>query len=277
MSLRTIASFAVAVFLGLVAVVLVRSYVISQSSAQSGVKAGMTPVVVVSSQVARGQPLKPELVKIVNFPSESVPAGSFRTVEQLLPAGAPPKVALREMVANEPVVAAKVSGSGASANLSGQLTPGMRAISMRSNDVAGVGGFVLPGDRVDILLTRTLKEGAKEQSLVQVLADNVRVLGVDQSADADKPIVTKSVTVEVTPEQAQAISLGQSLGEVSLALRQSTDEAPLAKRATTSAELGGARPSAAASPRTSVRRASADMAQVRVTRGVEVAGYPVPR
>ena len=272
MSLRSIATLAVAIFLGLVAVLLTRSYLGAKDGRQPAAVQGMTPVVVANAAVARGMPLKRELLKVVNFPSESVPPGSFKSLDELSPANAPPKIALRDIVANEPVITAKISGTGA-ANLSAQLAPGMRAVGMRSSDVSGVGGFVLPGDRVDVLLTRVVGK-EKDQNIVQVLADNVLVLGVDQSADAEKPTVAKAVTVEVTPEQAQSISLGQAVGEVSLALRQTADQTPSARRVMTVAELGGVRPAPAPVAR---RARPANLELVRVTRGVDIIGYPVPR
>jgi pilus assembly protein CpaB len=148
----------------------------------------------------------------------------------------------------------------------------MRAVSLRSNDVAGVAGFVLPGDRVDILLTRQIEHG----QVTQVLAENVRVLGVDQTDDdqANKPQVAKAVTVEVTPDQAQKISLAQAVGQVSFSLRHSADQLPLTRHATTIADLGFG----GAAPRVThavARRVAAPppLAEVRVTRGVDIAGY----
>jgi pilus assembly protein CpaB len=270
MSPRTIASFAVAIFLGLIAVMLVRTYISGRNSTPTATAPGMTPVVVANAAVARGMPLKRDVLKVVNFPNDSVPPDSYRKLDDLAPANAPPKIVMREIVANEPIVAAKISATG-TANLSAQLEPGMRAVSLRSSDVAGVGGFVLPGDRVDVLLTRVPGEkNDKSHTIVQILADNVRVMGVDQSADADKPTVARAITVEVTPEQAQKISLAQAIGDVSFALRQANDQVPLSKRLTTAAELGGV-----PAPQRARRAVPANI--VRVTRGTEIAGYAVPR
>jgi pilus assembly protein CpaB len=272
MSLRTIASFAVAIFLGFVAVLLVRAYMTSQKPAtERAAGAGMTPVVVANVPITRGTVLQAGMLKVLAFTRESAPAGSFTAVNQVIVPGQPPKVALRELAANEPVLVAKVSGPGSKANLAGALTPGMRAVGLRSSDVAGVGGFVLPGDRVDILMVRQVGTGATATSIVQSLADNARVLGVDQSTDAEKPTVTKAVTVEVTPQQAQAILLAQSVGTVSLSLRQSADLAPLPRHTTTIADFGGegGRP-----PVRHVVKAP-PVPTVRVTRGVTASAYPV--
>ncbi len=277
MSLRTLASFALAILLGLIAVLLVRGVMTSQKPAAAQM-AAMTPVVVAMVPIERGVELKPAMLKTVNYPSNAVPAGSFKSAELLIGKDAPKRTAVRSMIANEPVLAAKLSGSEGKTNLSGALTPGMRAVSVRSSDVAGVGGFVLPGDHVDILLTRTVGKGDGETTVTQVLAENSLVLGVDQMSDqdADKPQVAKAVTVEVTPEQAQTISLGQSVGEVSLSLRQSADIASLTKKVTSVGDLAGpgAR-KAAPVRRAAVRRSDAGMTEVCVTRGVETAGYSV--
>jgi len=272
MSIRTIATFAVAILLGLVAVLLIRSVLTSRPTGITTAAAGVTPVVVASGPITRGQTLQPAMLRVVDFPTISVPTNSFKTVEQVIPKGGPPRIAMREFVANEPLVAAKLSGPGSKANLAGTLKPGMRAVSVRVSDVAGVGGFVLPGDRVDVMVTRQLGSGPAATSVVQVLAENIRVLGVDQSSEAEEPVVVKAVTLEVTPDQAQSLSLAQTVGAVTLALRQAADAAPLTRRGMTVADLGGVRAPVrrrAAAPR-------AQTAQVRVTRGVEISGYPVP-
>jgi pilus assembly protein CpaB len=173
-------------------------------------------------------------------------------------------------VTNEPVVVSKISGPDTKLNLAGALQPGMRAVSFKSSDVAGVGGFALPGDRVDVLLTRQVGTGKDTTSVLQVLAENVRVMGVDQSSDPDKPTVSRAVTIEVTPEQAQSISLAQAVGEVSLALRQSNDATPLSRRAMTVSDLG---PLGAPRPARRLNVSRSPRATIRVTRGVEVATY----
>jgi pilus assembly protein CpaB len=174
-----------------------------------------------------------------------------------------------------------VTGPGGKLTLAGVVGPGMRAVSVRSNDVAGVAGFVLPGDKVDILLTRT----DAGQPVTQVLAENVRVLGVDQLSDdsADKPVVARAVTVEVTPDQADLVSLAQAVGNVSFTLRHVADETPLEHHAATVADLAIKDRLAPPVHRGGVRRGPArppepsDQVQVRVTRGLETAGYTVSK
>jgi len=279
MSLRSIASLAIALLLGLIAVVIVRNYLtVRNGTGPSTASAALTPVVVAALPIDRGAELKAPMLKVVGYPSGAVPAGAFKTVAEVAAAnGATPRLALRAMAANEPLMADKVSGSGGKANLSVTLTPGMRAVSIRSDDVSGVAGFVLPGDRVDILLTRSVGSGPTQTSITQVLAENSLVAGIDQLSDTttEKPAVAKAVTIEVTPEQAQAISLAHAIGSISLSLRQVSDHDPVAHKLTTVAELGGPRPALVAHARPRVRKAAPMVMQVRVTRGVDTTGYPL--
>jgi len=278
-----IATLVIAILFGLIAVVLIRNYVGTPGkaggSAANGSVGAVAPVVVAALPIAHGATLRPAMLKVVNYPRSSVPAGAFQTIAQLTGAA---HASLRAFTPNEAVIASAVTGAGAKANLSFVLAPGMRAISVRSSDIAGVGGFVLPGDRVDILATRTIGNGDNSVTVTQALAENALVLGVDQSDDqtADKPVVVKAITVEVTPDQAQSISLAQSVGAVTLALRHIADGAPLIRRATTVKDLGtfGYRPKPADGAETAhpgKPRLAPGMTEVRVIRGVEIAGYAV--
>lgn len=280
MNIRNIASIAVAILLGLVAVILVRAQLNNNKPAQAVAVAGMTPVVVASQAIERGATLQPGFLKVVNYPTDSVPSGAFTDVAALSGQGDQARLALRAIAANEPIMTVKVSEPGGKANLSASLTPGMRAIGVRSSDVTGVGGFALPGDRVDVMVTREVGKEAAATTVTQILAENVRVLGVDQSddVDADKPVVAKAVTIEVTPDQAQAISLAQQVGTVSLSLRQVADDAALARKSLTANELGRYGPPPVARPRTvrvAARPSQSGLTEVHVTRGTEISGYPV--
>ena len=262
MSIRTLATLGVAVLLGLIAVILVRSYLgnAAKTAVVASGNTGQTVAVVVAAKpLARGAVIQADALKVVNYPLEATPAEAFHTIQDVVAGdGSNQRVALRDMVANEPILSGNVSGAGGRLGLSGVVAPGMRAVSLRSSDVAGVGGFVLPGDRVDILLTRST---GNEGTVTQVLAENVRVLGVDQmdNVEANKPVVAKVVTVEVTPEQAQSVSLAQAVGAVTLTLRHVADSAPLIRKTMSVADFGGA-------PR---RAAGRSGYSIRVIRGVE--------
>jgi pilus assembly protein CpaB len=122
------------------------------------------------------------------------------------------------MEENEPILKAKITGPGQRASLAALIDPGMKAFTVRVNDVNGVAGFVLPGERVDVLLTRNLD---KDDSWADVLLQNVKVLAADQSADerTDKPSVVKAITLEVSTAQAQKLTLASTVGSLSLVLR----------------------------------------------------------
>jgi pilus assembly protein CpaB len=269
MSLRTIASLAVAIFLGLIAVLLVRAVLATGKTNGPQAVAVGTPVVVAALPILRGASLSPAMLKTVNYPKDAVPVGAFSATKDLT--GPTARVALRSFAVNEPILTAKLNGPGAKTALAGALSPGMRAVSVKSDEVTSVAGFALPGDRVDILLTHMVGAGQAQTSVTRVLAENVRVLGVDQSSDAesDKPVVGKAVTVEVTPDQAQALSLAQAVGTVSLSLRETTDKNPLIRKSMTLADFGGARPTQAHR----ARPALAPREQVTVTRGVAATDY----
>ena len=281
MPIRTILTLVVAALLGLAAVFLTRAYLGRQQAAEdkADVNAGPPTVVVASQPIGRGVALTPSVLKVAHFPREYVPVGSFRTVQEATAGGV--RRALRPISANEPILPDRVTGAGGRANLSATMTPGMRAVTFRSNEVSGVAGFVLPGDRVDILLTRSVDGGGdKETTVTQVIANNIKILGVDQEVNEnlEEPTVAKAITVEVTPEQGQALSLAQSLGTVALALRHISDELPAGRLITTSSDLGGyrARP-AAAPPSGPVTGGTAAKGgrTVKVTRGTETSTYSV--
>jgi pilus assembly protein CpaB len=113
----------------------------------------------------------------------------------------------------------------------------MKAVTIRVNDVEGVGGFVLPGDHVDVVLTRQVEKG---NATTQVVLQNTRVLAVDQTADerAAKATVAKSVTLEVDTIDAQKLWLASSVGSLSLLLRKAGETAEVRTRKVTLNDLG---------------------------------------
>jgi pilus assembly protein CpaB len=278
MSIRTIATIAVSVLLGLIAVFLLQNYIRGQRAVDrsQAVIAGTTPVVVAAQPIARGVALEPQLLKVVRYPQNSVPPGALTDLAQVSQGGA--RLALRPIAPNEPILADRVTTPGGKLNLSAMMTPGMRAVTFRSDDVSGVAGFVLPGDRVDVLLTRTVNDA----TVTQVLGQNVKVLAVDQLSDeaANQPVVARALTIEVTPQFAQTIRLAQSVGSVSLALRQIGDEAPVLKTVATLRDLGfvGPAPKATqASYASGPRRRAAPEESIRITRGTTTTLYTVAR
>ncbi len=277
MPIRTILTLVVAALLGLAAVFLTRAYLGRQDAAQvqAAADAGTATVVVAAQPIGRGVALTPSLLKVAQYPKNAVPAGSFRTVQEATGGGV--RRALRSISPNEPILPDRITGVGERVSLSVTMTPGMRAVTFRSNDVAGVAGFVLPGDRVDVMLTRQIEgsDDVEGTTLTQVLASNIKVLGVDQVVDEslEKPKVAKAITLEMTPDQAQKLSLAQTLGNVTLALRHISDQASGGRTMTTAAQLGGMMMRKPPAPATIGGTPGGRI--VKVTRGTETTSYSV--
>ena len=224
---RAIVMIVVALVLAAGAALLARSWItgqIAQREEQTAAAPQMelTTVVVATAPLRFGNTLTSEHVKLVDWPAASVPEGVFHTIEEVINEEQP-RVVLSPIEPNEPILPTKITGPGQRATLSTVISEGMRAMTIRVNDVAGVAGFVLPGDRVDLLLTREVIE---DQPITDVLLQNIKVLGIDQKVQApeeQQADVVKAVTIEVDVEQAQKITLAATVGELSLALRDVTN------------------------------------------------------
>jgi pilus assembly protein CpaB len=218
---RALWSLLVGLMLAVVAVVGVNSMLGERPEMQAPFK--VVSLVVAAHDLTFGTELNNAVLTVRNWPENSVPQGSFTKIEDVLGDGTEPRVVLKPIVTGEPVLMSKITGFGAKATMSTVLPEGKRAFSIRVNDVSGVAGFLLPGDRVDVLLTRQIEEKEKDKldQVTDVILQNVVVRGIDQIADEDrnKPEVVKAVTVEVTPEDAQKLALAQQVGQLSLALR----------------------------------------------------------
>jgi pilus assembly protein CpaB len=197
---------------------------------------GMSTVVVAKVALNFGDQLTAPKMATVEMPPASVPQGAFDKIEDLAKDN---HVVLRSMAPGEPILATKVSGTGGRAILSTLIDPSMRAAAIRVNDVNGVAGFVQPSDRVDVLLTRSKTPNDREQSDTTLLLQNIKVLGIDQQADdkTDKPTVAKTLTLEVTPDDAQKLTLASSIGSLSVSLRNYADPAAVTARRFTIGDL----------------------------------------
>lgn len=187
-----------------------------------------TKVVVAVTKLQYGIKMQSPHLRVVDWPVSSVPEGSFSTIEQILGEDGDTsknRIVLRTIEINEPVLKTKITGFGGRASLSTLIAPGMRATTIRVNDINGVAGLVLPGDRVDILLTRNMDVNAGRRSKnrleTSIFLQNMKVLAIDQDSNEERnrPGVVKAITIEVTPLQTQKLTLATKLGSLSLALR----------------------------------------------------------
>lgn len=222
---RSFIILAVAVLFGICAVIIANAYLGGVEKRQETPSRNMVRIAVTSAPLEFGAPVTADKVHFVDWPGWSVPEGAFTSSEQLFPAGKT-HVVLRAMAANEPVLVSKLSGEGGRATLAALLRPDMRAFAVRVSDATGVAGFVLPGDVVDVLITRTTT-GENGQQITDVLLQNVRVVAIDQDASDDKsdPRIGKTATLEVSQTDAQKLALAQQVGSLSLALKKAADEA----------------------------------------------------
>ena len=290
---RAIAMLGLAVVLAGAAVFLARNWIQEQARPvvvqQAAPVENTVMVVVAKDRLTFGSPLRKEQLRLVKWPGDAVPEGAFTSIDAVV-GTEEERVVLRAIEVNEPVLQNKISGFGGKASLAAILSPEMRAVTIRVNDVAGVAGFVLPGDRVDILLTRDRTGGAGGTSannlITDVLLQNVKVLGIDQDAneEKDKPSVAKAVTLEVSPQQAQKLALASQLGSLALMLRNLADaEAEQVKTVSTrDLSVGEANdpPAVAEAPKKApvkiVAKPKEDpFSAVRIVRGTDATSYEV--
>jgi pilus assembly protein CpaB len=237
----TIVMIGFAVLFGLLAVFLAQTWLNSQADArmksleaQHKEAPPERTIVVANRSLRYGEELGASALREMPWPADALPAGAFGKIADLTAAK---RIVLMPMETNEAVLASKITGPGERATLSAALDPGMTAVAVRVNDVEGVAGFVLPGDRVDVLLTR---QGEKNMASTDVVIENARVLAIDQLADqkTDKPSVVKAVTLEVNITDGEKVALASTVGTLSLLLRKAgaTDDGD--SRRVTSADLG---------------------------------------
>lgn len=223
MRANTVIMIVLAGVFGVLAVVLANIWLANQRSAMARTEDLPRDTVVVAAVALKfGDALTSDKLREIAWPAGAAPTGAFKTTKEAL-AGDAPRQALQSISANEPILATKITGPGQRATLSAVLGEGMKAVSIRVNDVLGVAGFVFPGDRVDVLLTRTVRDSdGADRSFVDVLLQSMKVLAVDQVADEskDSPTVVKAVTLEASTRDAQKLTLAAGAGQLSLALRQ---------------------------------------------------------
>ncbi len=239
MRISTAVMIGVAVLFGLLAVFIAQSWLNSQAEMRvRDLEANRKPtaaqtIVVASRPLRFGAELNASSLREVEWPQEAVPPGAFGKISDVMSAGR--RVVLSAIETNEPVLAAKVTGPGQRATLSAMISDGMRAVTIRVNDVDGVAGFVLPGDRVDVALTRQ----ADKANSNDVVLQGVKVLAIDQTADdrTDKPSVARAVTLEVAAADAQKLALSSTVGTLSLMLRRAGEAKAADTRRVTLSDL----------------------------------------
>jgi len=216
---QTLIAIAAALILGLVAVYLANTFL--NATQRESEATQLTRVAVAAVPMAYGTEITADKIRFANYPKNSLPAGSFGNAAELFPKGER-RVALMSIAPNELILADKISGAGKNASIATLLPDGMRAASVRINDVSGVAGFVQPNDSVDVLITRQFQNGNSGQQITDMLLQDVKVLAIGQRTQgADgKPIAARNATLQVDPLAAQKLALAQEIGSLSLVLRK---------------------------------------------------------
>jgi pilus assembly protein CpaB len=186
------------------------------------VAAPTQPVVVAAADLQLGAELKKEDLVTIAFPQGKTPEGSFGKAEDIIGRGL-----IVPVVKNEPILSAKLASKEAGSGLPPVIPEGMRAVSVRVNEVVGVAGYVLPGSRVDVIATQSPSNAPGDMTSKVVLA-NVQVVtaGVRMEADQEKgkPMQVTVVTLLVSPEQSERLALASTEGKIQLALRNPLDQ-----------------------------------------------------
>lgn len=205
---------------------LVVSAIFYQISARTGSGAATAQTVAMKDVVIAAKPLnigvtvKPGDVKLVKVPVDSFPKGAFSKVEEVID-----RPTMSNILADEPVLEGRLAGRDSGLGLAPIIPVGMRAVAVRVNDVAGVAGFVFPGMRVDVLVTG--RPPNSEGSMTKTCLQNIRVLSAGQTIQADnkgQALPAPTVTLLVTPEQAEILTLANQEGQIQLVLRNGSDE-----------------------------------------------------
>lgn len=273
---RALAMLALSLLIGALALTMAVRWMKERASVTT------TDIVVAARDIPLGTQLDPDMIKIVRWPAQSQPAGSFHNAGPL-----PGRVVNTSLLAGEPVVETKLAAPGSKGGLSALIAPGNRAISVKVNEVVGVAGFAMPGNYVDILVHA---EDEQDRPFSRIVLERILVLAVDQESNRDetKPKVVKAVTLQVTPEQAEKLDLARGIGSLSLVLRNQIDIAPVETRGAKVADLVKgivepapapvpvAAPVAAAEP-APVRKAAPVRKPAPVARKAETKPAPAPQ
>ena len=180
------------------------------------------PVVVAASDLDIGTELSRGDVRVIEWPANAVPADAIGDPKDVIGRGI-----VLPIIQNEPILPMKLSSKEAGAGLPPAIPPGLRALSVRVNEVIGVAGYVLPGTRVDVLCTIS-PTGKQDDMTSKVVLTNVQVLAagtkIERDTDKGKPIAVSVVTLLVDPEESERLTLAATEGKIQLALRNPLDK-----------------------------------------------------
>lgn len=257
----------IAVVAGLGAVLLAARWMQSQNSGQGR-------IAVANIEIPLGSPITTEMVRMVDWPQDSLPEGAFVDIAKVQG-----RVVTGTLQRGEPILEARLAPVGTKGGLSAVVPAGKRAMTVRVNDVVGVAGFALPGTFVDVMVNTQAEGGNnsnndRDRTISKIVLDRILVLAVAQEADRDstQPKVVNAVTLEVTPEQAELLDLARSVGTLSLVLRNQTESAAATTEGATKRLMLGLKDPEPAPPAPAPKRVAAP----RPAPVVQVSAPPPP-
>lgn len=234
-------------FLTVLGVSLVFALVVSSIFYQLTARAGTTTkkpevleqrdIVIAARPLGIGVTVKPGDVKLAKIAAESFPKGAFAKVEEVID-----RPVVSNILIEEPLLEGRLAARGSGLGLAPIIPVGMRAVAVRVNDVAGVAGFVLPGMRVDVLITGRPPSG--DAQVTNTCLQNILVLSAGQTIQPDakgQAIQAPTVTLLATPEQAETLTLANNEGHIQLVLRNGSDQSIEKTPGRHAAELYGMR------------------------------------
>jgi pilus assembly protein CpaB len=229
------------------------TYTIVQNGPSQAAGVPTQTVVVAAADLQLGSEIKREDLVTLEFPAGAAPAGSFSQTTDILGRGL-----IVPVVKNEPILEAKLASREAGVGLPPVIPAGMRAVSVRVNEVIGVAGYVLPGTRVDVVATASPND-TRADTTSKLILSNVQVLTagtrMEQDQEQGKPMQVTVVTLLVNPEQSERLALASTEGKIQLALRNPLDQgAPETPGVKTAALVGTGRPAPAPVARPAVSR-----------------------
>ncbi|SPH20544.1 hypothetical protein ASD8599_01281 [Ascidiaceihabitans donghaensis] len=223
-----------------------------------------------------GEEITTEDVRMVAWPENAIPEGTFLDDGTLFPEGKDEKrVVLRAMEKDEAVMAIKVTLPGEEAGLTSRLERGMRAFALRVDVASGVSGFLRPGDRVDVYWTgQVVTDGGRDRSeITKLIEPGIKLIAIDQSAtgDLEGAVIARTVTVALRPNQVAALAQAQSTGSLSLSLVGADDDTVAGEIEVNQQSLLGL-----ATETVKVQAKKEEVCTIRTRRGAEVLEIPIP-
>lgn len=216
------------------AVYMVQGYFEEQEAALAAERAAaaqITPtieVIAVNRTIGYGEALTTDDLKVIRYAEPFLPEGVFTSAEDLFPKGTEiPRMVLREMAENEPVLLSKVTEAGENVGIMNRLKPGMRAFTIAVDATSGVSGFLRPGDRVDVYWSGTVNVGAQSgQNYTRLIETGLELIAIDQNSELEtqQAQIARTVTVQVSPQQVANLTQAQATGSLSLSLVGQSDD-----------------------------------------------------